>query len=502
MHSTTSINWADLDLSALRRVGTEFHGPCPVTSTGTDGFWVNPDKRFIGCRHCSTNGGGLDAGQFTAHLAALGGAECAPPPLTTSKWTDVITGVTVEQTRTGQTDPKYLWPPRTKLANLVGLVRYEKETDRPIVWCEGAKAATEAARKLPADYDVVAFVSSSKIPSAAALETLATGRACIIWPDDDLPGAKVSQRLSAALAGVAASVRHITPARLKLTGVHGHDAEQWHPIGDPAAEFEAACGTATTERAPHFRSIWDYAETPVPRVLIPGLAWVGNVAKITAAAKVGKTSLLTDGIAAWQAQRDFLGEPTGPAGSVLYVSEMPLGILRAWLTRYGCPTDAPILAGATASTEAILTAAAASKPSLVVIDSLTDLFAASDGGTLWNAGDARTLTQPLRALGCAVILVHHVKKSDGQSRDSGDLQASPDMNITFDPGYAFGGDFPPPGPRRPPILRAVGGTDATSPVQPRGRLPPYSPIRRAGRRRRRRGDLHTEGRTATRPAGA
>ena len=129
MNNTTS--WTDLDLSSLRRVGTEFHGACPVTSTGTDGFWINPGKRLIGCRHCSTNGGGLDAGQFTAHLDALGGAESAPPALTTAEWTDVITGDTVVQTRTGQTDPKYLWPHRTKVANLVYLARYEQEADRP-----------------------------------------------------------------------------------------------------------------------------------------------------------------------------------------------------------------------------------------------------------------------------------------------------------------------------------------------------------------------------------
>ena len=245
MNNTTS--WTDLDLSSLRRVGTEFHGACPVTSTGTDGFWINPGKRLIGCRHCSTNGGGLDAGQFTAHLDALGGAESAPPALTTAEWTDVITGDTVVQTRTGQTDPKYLWPHRTKVANLVYLARYEQEADRPIVWCEGAKAATAAARKLPADYDVLAFVSASTIPSAAALKTLATGRACVIWPDDNLPGAKVAQRLSVALTRNATSVRTLDPAQLGITGGRGEDAHEWHPTSDPAAEFEAACDTVAEE---------------------------------------------------------------------------------------------------------------------------------------------------------------------------------------------------------------------------------------------------------------
>ena len=88
------------------------------------------------------------------------------------------------------------------------------------------------------------------------------------------------------------------------------------------------------------------------------------------------------------------------------------------------------------------------KPDLVVIDSLTDLHAASDGGNLWNAGDVRKLLQPLRELECAVILVHHVRKSDGKSRDSGDFEAAPDVNIYFDPGFDYGGNFPPSGDRR------------------------------------------------------
>ena len=47
-----------------------------------------------------------------------------------------------------------------------------------------------------------------------------------------------------------------------------------------------------------------------------------------------------------------------------------------------------------------------------------------------------------------MILVHHVRKSDGKSRDSGDFEAAPDMNVSFDPGSSYGGDVPPPGDRR------------------------------------------------------
>ena len=197
-----------------------------------------------------------------------------------------------------------------------------------------------------------------------------------------------------------------------------------------------------------FKSIWDYSAEDAPEVLIPGVAWRGMVSMITSAPKLGKTSLIANGIAAWHDGRDFLGEPCGPQGPVLYVSETPVGLLRSWLTRYGCPDDAAIDAGGVRRSSTIVLAAAENVPDLIVIDSITDLFSASGAGNLWNAGDVRKLIQPLRELGCAVVLVHHVRKSDGAARDSSDLTALTDMNVSFDPGYAFGGGDPPSGPRR------------------------------------------------------
>ena len=69
--------WADVEraLSGLpgwRRVGVEWHGPCPVTGAGHDCCWCGPGASTairIGCRHC---GGRLDAAAVREHLAALG----------------------------------------------------------------------------------------------------------------------------------------------------------------------------------------------------------------------------------------------------------------------------------------------------------------------------------------------------------------------------------------------------------------------------------------------
>ena len=432
MNNTTS--WPDLDLSSLKRVGTEFHGPCPVTSTGTDGFWVNPEKRFIGCRHCSTNGGRLDAGQFTAHLDALGGAESAPPALTTAEWTDVITGDTVEQTRTGQAEPKYLWPHRTKVANLVYLARYEQEADRPIVWCEGAKAATAAARKLPADYDVLAFVSASTIPSAAALKTLATGRACVIWPDDDLPGAKVAQRLSVALTRDATSVRTIDPARLDITGGHGHDAEQWRPGKNPKGDFEAACRVEPITKSHRFKLVWDVEAEPDPRAVVPGLLYKGYQTVIEAGPKWGKTTLIVDAVAAAYASGEWLGESCDEPGPILWISEMAEPLLRAWLDRRLPEGVKPnIYVSPICSLTELAAAVEELHPCAVIVDSFIAAFRAErpDGGKPdeSSAGDVRVFFTRLREICPTSLTINHVKKSDGMGRDSGDIPAAVDTVI-------------------------------------------------------------------------
>ena len=449
LNNFSTPSWDSLNLHTLKKTGAgEYHGPCPVSKQGIDCFWIQPERKLLGCRSCSLDGGRLEGQQFKDHLEALGATFGEHDVLLSYEWLDHASDETVIQTR-HEGAKKYLWPKDTKTGTLVYPARYDREATRQIVWTEGAKAATAAAAKLPADdYDVIGFVSSSTIPNSKTLTALSRGRSCIVWPDDDLPGAKVAARLVSALARSALDVRTVVPARLGLTGGRGDDAAEWRPDGEPVEAFRAACGTAQPAAVAHFRSIWTYAAEAAPDVLIPGLAWRGRVSKISAAPKLGKTSLIANGIAAWQAGGMFLGEQTGPAGSILYVSETPVGLLRSWLERYGCPSGAPILAGGSAGVDAIAETAREHRPDLVIIDSLTDLHAASDSGNIWNAGDVRKLIQPLRALGCAVVLVHHVRKSDGASRDSGDLEAAPDMNIAFDPGYSFGGDAPPPGPRR------------------------------------------------------
>ena len=80
------ITWPDLEAAlqgraGWRRVGREYHGPCPVTGSGRDCCWIGAgataDVR-VGCRACGVP---LDGDAVRAHLDALCGAETHVTPV-------------------------------------------------------------------------------------------------------------------------------------------------------------------------------------------------------------------------------------------------------------------------------------------------------------------------------------------------------------------------------------------------------------------------------------
>ena len=75
------IAWPDVEAAlqgrpGWRRVGREYHGPCPVSGAGRDCCFASEGRAgdvALGCRKCGGNGGKLESESFLAHLAALGG---------------------------------------------------------------------------------------------------------------------------------------------------------------------------------------------------------------------------------------------------------------------------------------------------------------------------------------------------------------------------------------------------------------------------------------------
>ena len=433
---TTTQSWDTLDLSTLKKTGAEHHGPCPVTGEGKDCFWVKPDDRLIGCRSCSPDGGKLDGQQFKEHLEVLGANFGARDGLGPYDWTNYLTGETVTQTR-HVGDPKYRWPKDAKTGGLVYLARHDRTGDRPLVFCEGAKAATAAVSKLPAaDYDVVGFVSSSTIPDGDTLTALSRGRSCIVWPDDDVPGAKVGTRLVAALERSAVvDVAPVDPARLGLTGGHGHDAAEWHPGGSPGEELRAACGTAQPIIKSHrFKLVWDIEAQPDPRAVVPGLLYEGYQTVIEAGPKWGKTTMIVDAVAAAYASSEWLGESCDEPGPILWISEMAEPLIRAWLARRLPEGVKPnIYVSPICSLTELASAVEEIHPCAVIVDSFIAAFRAerpnSGKPDEWRAGDVREFFTRLREICPTSLTTNHVRKSDGAGRDSGDLHAAVDLLI-------------------------------------------------------------------------
>ena len=430
---TTTQSWDTLDLHTLKKAGAdEYHGPCPVTGEGKDCFWVKPDARLIGCRGCAVNG--LSGPQFTEHLSALGGASGEFVSLQTYDWTNYLTGDTVTQTRHAG-EPKYRWPKDTNTGGLVYLARHDRTSDRPLVFCEGAKAATAAASKLPADdYDVIGFVSSTMIPSADTLTALTKGRSCIVWPDDDLPGAKVATRLCAALGRSASDVVTVDPALLGLTGGRGDDAAEWRPGKNPKAELAAACRVEPITKSHRFKLVWDIESQPDPRAVVPGLLYEGYQTVIEAGPKWGKTTLLVDAVAAAYASGEWLGESCDEPGPILWISEMAEPLIRAWLARRLPEGVKPnIYVSPICSLTELAAAVEEIHPCAVIVDSFIAAFRAerpnSGKPDEWRAGDVREFFTRLREICPTSLTTNHVRKSDGAGRDSGDLHAAVDLLI-------------------------------------------------------------------------
>ena len=228
-------------LDCVRRTGDKATARCPAHDDQTPSLSIENkgDKALV---HCHA---GCEQSAVVEALKARGGWPATPAgPATRYEWINPLTGETVTQTRPGRNGRKYGWPAGVKQSRFIHLHRYDRDADRAIVWTEGARAAGFAARALPAaDFDVVAFISSAVVPTGTALKHVARGRQCVVWPDDDLPGARIAQRIATALRKAeAADVRIVDPAALEIDGGAGGDAEQFRPGDDPGGELVAACG--------------------------------------------------------------------------------------------------------------------------------------------------------------------------------------------------------------------------------------------------------------------
>ncbi|MEQ1857239.1 MAG: AAA family ATPase [Longimicrobiales bacterium] len=214
------------------------------------------------------------------------------------------------------------------------------------------------------------------------------------------------------------------------------------------AEIEAAAERAAkTDDAPCFSTLAELLERPellrAPECIVPRLAYRGRLVVVAGPDKSGKSTLAAYAIAALSNGEPFLGEPvsTRYGRSVLVGLEEAVGDeVRRLADIDAAPMCVQILTQAAGAeiltrTRELLTAWPAD---LVVVDSLSE-YARSmqgavpeDGDTAGWAAAIRPLVSLAREFDLAVLVLHHVRRSDGQYRGSGEIAAACDAILEME----------------------------------------------------------------------
>lgn len=190
----------------------------------------------------------------------------------------------------------------------------------------------------------------------------------------------------------------------------------------------------------------DLTKQPPPvRWVVDGMFCRGDVHLMIGEPGIGKswlTMALATGVAdEWQ---HYLGKPIVEHGRVLYLDEEnPEDLIFDRFTKLGM--DAAAARNIRyinneglrldQNPEPLIEEALEYDPTLIVLDSLSRFHAQDENNAGAMAALFSTSLKPLaRETGAAVVLIHHVNKSDGnssfrRSRGSGDITASPDSGF-------------------------------------------------------------------------
>lgn len=172
-----------------------------------------------------------------------------------------------------------------------------------------------------------------------------------------------------------------------------------------------------------------------PRVFIPRFAWRGFITLYSAPDKGGKSTLLTAGCAAVSRGDAFLDgdAPDEPVRTLWVCLEEHQGTLVQRFQLYNAHmNNVRIMAYPPNAREDLREAVELWKPDVVVIDTLVRYAEGSvklSGDAQQWAGLMKDFIVLARTNHCAVIVLHHARRSDGQSRDSGDITSASDMVI-------------------------------------------------------------------------
>lgn len=176
--------------------------------------------------------------------------------------------------------------------------------------------------------------------------------------------------------------------------------------------------------------------TAPPAARIESFAYVGRTTLFSSREKMGKSTLTGQAIATFTRRGDFLQRPThAESGVVLwYAIDEPLADAVRRLQFFGADIDKVILCDGRPTASELCEAIAEHNPDIVVIDTLSELWA----GKLENDRDANAMTVFLRPYidvardtGIALILLYHTNKAGREYRGSVALGATVDAPLTL-----------------------------------------------------------------------
>ena len=204
----------------------------------------------------------------------------------------------------------------------------------------------------------------------------------------------------------------------------------------------------STEDTPLYFSALDLTKEPPPTDwVVQDLIAANDVNLWVGEPEVGKSWLLMDLACAVADEREkFLGRTVNRHGRVLYIDEEnPEDVVRQRLARLGLDLDASKNlrylhhqgVRLDKHPERLIDEAVAFQPTLVLIDSLTRVHTGDENNAGFIAQLFNDGVNPLvRETGAALVMLHHVNKSDSNSA-FGRVRGSSDITGTIDAGYDF-----------------------------------------------------------------
>jgi hypothetical protein len=186
--------------------------------------------------------------------------------------------------------------------------------------------------------------------------------------------------------------------------------------------------------AERLRTLNDWLSDPAalepPAPLVPYLVLAGRVTLLAAREKAGKSTLLGQAVAAFSQGWEFLGQRCGPGRVLWYaIDEAAADAVRRLRTR-NANGETVAIQRERPTPEAFLAHILEFRPSLVVVDTLTELMT----GRVTSERDPQDIQRGLRpyidilrAHDVAAVFLHHQTKSGNQYRGSTQLGAMVDI---------------------------------------------------------------------------